>query len=158
MKVKVRIVGVYFHGEVEVDENATVWEITKAAETQSAGKLRIVGQNTIHSVEHDTDPLPEDVPTGINRAPGTYQLAADRSVRSRALVWQYYIQRPTGNFTGEKGDVPLYETVSADKKANLAVNVRGVREGDLILWRLLAIGLDPAGPISPPPAERIVIA
>lgn len=158
MKVKVRIVGVYFHGEVEVDENATVWEITKAAEMQSAGKLRIVGQHSLQSVEHDTDPRPEDVPTGIDREIGTYQLAADRSVRSRALLWQYYIQRPTGNFTGEKGDVPLYETISADKKANLAVNTRGLQDGDLILWRLLAIGLDPVGPISPPPTERLVIA
>jgi hypothetical protein len=155
MKIKVRIVGIYFHTEIQVDENATVWEVTKAAEAASGGTLRISGSSSIERVEYDTDPRVSDSPVGVNRKAGTYVLAEDKTVRSRALVWQYYIQRPTGNFGGTNNDVPFYETISADGTAKFAVSTRGLKENDQIMWRLIAIGLDPAGSVSPPPPARL---
>ena len=151
MKIQVRIVGIYFRSEVEVDENATVWDVTKAAEAASGGALRISGDRSIERVEYDTDPPRSFSPTNVDRAKGTYVLAEDYTVRSRALVWQYYIQRPTRKV----GDVQLYETISADGTAKAAFTTRGLEKDDQIMWRLIAVGLDPAGEVSPPPPVPI---
>ena len=155
MKISVRIVGIYFRKEVEVPENSTVWEVTKAAEIASQGKLRIQGSYSIEKVEHDTNPTLAESPSHVDRKSGTYALAEDKSIRARALVWQYYIQRPTGNFGGPSGDIPLYETISADGKAIFASAARGLQEGDQIMWRLIVVGLDPLGPVSPEPRARL---
>jgi hypothetical protein len=155
MKIQVRIVGIYFRKEVEVAENATVWEVTKAAEAASGGSLRITGETSIERVEYDTNPTRDESPTNTDRRAGTYVLSEDETVRSRSLVWQYYIHRPTRKIDVGEKKVQLYETVSADGTAKFAVVTRGLKDGDQIMWRLLAIGLDPAGPVSPPPPAQL---
>jgi hypothetical protein len=151
MNIKVRIVGIYFRAEVKVDKDATVWEVTKAAEAAEGGALRIKGDKSIETVEYDTDPPRSFSPTNVDRAKGTYVLAEDKTVRSRALVWQYYIQRPTRKV----GGVQLYETISSDGTAKAAFTTKGLKNKDQIMWRLIAVGLDPAGEVSPPPAVPI---
>lgn len=155
MKIKVRIVGVYFRAEVDVAEGSSVWDATKAAESQSGGKLRIDGTYTLEKAEYDTNPSVEDSPSGVDRRSGTYSLSEDKTVRSRALVWQYYINRKTGNLGGPNNTIELRETISADNKAVPSISANDLKDGDEILWRLLAIGLDPIGPCSPAPKGKI---
>lgn len=159
MKIKVRIVGVYFNKEVTIeDPNASVWDVTKAAASQSGGKLRIyekIDERTkriiLDKVEHETDPTVEQSPSGVNRRSGTYSLSADSTIRCRALVWQYYINRKSGIFTGQEKKVELRVKISADNIAVPSTSARNLEDGDEVLWRLLAIGLDPIGSCSPPP-------
>lgn len=137
MKIKLSIVGFYFGIEVDLSKGATIYEAMVAAVEKSRGSNKEFtftptpyGTLSNVTVVHHTEAKSRN--SNRHYPPGVYSFTDDASYGNPSLVWQYYI------FSGddERREPRGSEVPFRNNKTKL-------KDGDQIIWRLVAICTGP---------------
>jgi hypothetical protein len=156
MKVQLRAVGIYFNRPIEFqndNNDATVFTVLDEAQKQfplsMPGGFQFVSTTSTNpsvvSLAHNfpgkydfdgngsvADPVDGATLSGYKRAPGIYELK-EQSIVGGVVGWQYYVVR---------GGVVVSATPASRGFQSYASFP--VSNGDLVIWRLVAIGTEPS--------------
>lgn len=154
MKVQLRIVGIYFNRPIEFQEGAdtTVFTVLHEAQKQfplsTPGGFQFVSTTStspsIVSLAHNfpgkydfdgngsiLDPVDGTTLSGYKRPAGIYELK-EQPIVGGVIGWQYYVVR--------NGVVVSATPASRGFESYASFPVMN---GDLVIWRLVAIGTEP---------------
>lgn len=154
MKVQLRAVGIYFNRPIDFqNENPTVFTVLDEAQKQfplyTPGGFQFVSTTStkpsVLSLAHNfpgkydfdgngsvSDPVDGATLSGYNRTPGIYELKEQKIVGG-VIGWQYYVVRA--------GSVVSATPASRGFQSYASFPVM---DGDLVIWRLVAIGTEPS--------------
>ncbi len=153
MKVQLRIVGIYFNRPIQFEsDDPTIFTVLQEAQKQfplySPGGFQFVSTTStkpsIVSFAHNypgkydfdgngsiADPVDGPTLSGYIRSPGVYELK-EQAIVGGVVGWQYYVIR-AGEVVSKTPASRGFDSYAGFK----------VKDGDMVLWRLVAIGTEP---------------